>query len=141
MGAIAVFIWEEYLAYALCILFLSIVSVLQTIVETRRNNDTIRGMARYICEVDVMRTHPIHGTEFVRCTSDTLVPGDIIKVPEGTVLPCDLIQLTGSCIVNEAILTGESIPVMKQNLPNINNETYSVAECSKYTLFGGTSVI
>lgn len=30
---------------------------------------------------------------------------------------------------------------MKQNLPNIDNESYSVAECSKYTLFGGTSVI
>lgn len=30
---------------------------------------------------------------------------------------------------------------MKQNLPNINNESYSVSECSKYTLFGGTTVI
>lgn len=48
-------------------------------------------MARYVCDVDVMRTHPMHGTEFVRCPSDTLVPGDIIKVPEGIVLPCDLL--------------------------------------------------
>jgi cation-transporting ATPase 13A3/4/5 len=91
MFAIAIFIWEEYLAYALCILFLSIVSVVQTIVETRRNNATIRSMARYICEVEVMRTHPMKGTEFVQVPSDTLVPGDIIKVPEGIVLPCDLI--------------------------------------------------
>lgn len=65
MAAIAIFIWEQYIAYAMCILFLSIVSVVQTIVETRRNNETIRGMARYICNVEVMRTHPMHGTEFV----------------------------------------------------------------------------
>lgn len=91
MFAIAIFIWEEYLAYALCILFLSIVSVVQTIYETRRNNETIQGMARYICDVEVMRTHPLKGTEFVQVPSDTLVPGDIIKVPEGIVLPCDMI--------------------------------------------------
>jgi magnesium-transporting ATPase (P-type) len=48
-------------------------------------------MARYICDVEVMRTHPLKGTEFVQVPSDTLVPGDIIKVPEGIVLPCDMI--------------------------------------------------
>jgi len=69
------------------------------------------------------------------------VPGDVIRVPEGLVLPCDLVLLTGSAIVNESILTGESIPVMKQNLPIINTERYSVSECTKFTLFGGTSVI
>jgi len=57
------------------------------------------------------------------------------------VLPCDLVLLTGSAIVNESILTGESIPVMKQSLPIIKDEVYSVAECAKYTLFGGTLVI
>jgi cation-transporting ATPase 13A2 len=64
-----------------------------------------------------------------------------VKVPEGIVLPCDLVMLTGSAIVNESILTGESIPVMKQSLPIINEEIYRVGECSKYTLFGGTLVI
>ena len=63
--------------------------------------------------------------------SDQLVPGDVIKVPEGIVLPCDLVLLTGSAIVNESILTGESIPVMKQSLPVINSEKYAIGECTK----------
>ena len=70
-----------------------------------------------------------------------MVPGDIVKVPEGKVLPCDLILLTGTVIINEAMLTGESIPVMKSCLPVTNNETYRSEEHSKHTLYGGTHVI
>lgn len=56
-------------------------------------------------------------------------------------LPCDLLLLTGSAIINEAILTGESIPVMKTSLPKIESEIYEPKSASKHTLFGGTSVI
>lgn len=63
-----------------------------------------------------------------------------MKIPESSALPCDLILLTGSVIVNEAMLTGESIPVMKASLP-MTNEKYSETETTRHTLYGGTSVI
>ena len=56
--------------------------------------------------------------------SSELVPRDVIRVPESLVLPCDLVLMTGSAIVNEAILTGESIPVMKQSLPVTGKDVY-----------------
>jgi P-type E1-E2 ATPase len=62
-------------------------------------------------------------------------------VPEGIVLPCDLVLLTGSAILNEAILTGESIPVLKSSLPVVKSEIYSPLTASSHTLFGGTCVI
>jgi cation-transporting ATPase 13A2 len=133
----AVFVWEGYRIYAGCIFILSALSIFATIYETRKNNEQIRKMAKYVCKVEVMTT--VNDTD--DAMSDQLVPGDVIKVPEGIVLPCDLVLLTGSAIVNESILTGESIPVMKQSLPVINTEKYSIGECTKYTLFGGTSVI
>jgi len=68
------------------------------------------------------------------------VPGDVIEIPEMCSMPCDLILLTGSCIVNESMLTGESIPVIKNALP-FTNETYDVISDNKYTLYGGTQVI
>lgn len=72
-------------------------------------------MATYSCAINAMRS----GNEenLTEVTSVDLVPGDVIEVPENRVIPCDVILLTGSCIVNESMLTGESIPVMKTALP------------------------
>lgn len=72
--------------------------------------------------------------------SPVLVPGDVIEIPENCSMPCDLLLLTGTCIVNESMLTGESIPVIKNALP-FTNDVYDVENDSKYTLFGGTKVI
>ena len=52
-----------------------------------------------------------------------------------------MILLTGSAIVNEAILTGESIPVLKTSHPVVSSEVYSENESEKHTLYGGTQVI
>ena len=46
------------------------------------------------------------------------MPGDIIEIPEQRVMPCDAIVLTGSAIVNESQLTGESVPIIKAVLPS-----------------------
>jgi len=51
-------------------------------------------------------------------STEDLVPGDIVSVkrqPEGeTTIPCDCLILQGSAVVNEASLTGESVPQMKE---------------------------
>ena len=81
-----------------------------------------------------------NASELTEIDSAEIVPGDVIEIPENKILPCDLILLTGSCIVNEAMLTGESIPVIKNSLP-FNNDLYDYNSDQKYTLFGGTKVI
>jgi P-type E1-E2 ATPase len=72
--------------------------------------------------------------------STELVPGDVMEIPENCSIPCDILLLTGSCIVNEAMLTGESIPVIKNSIP-FTNEVYDPSSDTKATLFGGTKVI
>jgi cation-transporting P-type ATPase 13A2 len=56
-------------------------------------------------------------------------------------MPCDLVLMTGSCIVNESMLTGESIPVIKNALPFSQTDIYDPDHDAKYTLNGGTKVI
>ena len=75
--------------------------------------------------------------------SSELVPGDIFILPEdGLAMPCDAILINGKVIMNEAILTGESTPVIKYNMTysddiyNTNNSDYD-----KYMLFAGTKIV
>jgi len=92
-------------------------------------------MAFYTCPVKVFREGQLKEID-----SDDLVPGDIVEIPEGVVMPCDVTLLTGTVIVNEAMLTGESIPVIKIGLP-LNDDIYDYTKDSKNTLYGGTKVI
>ena len=80
----------------------------------------MRSMAKYICSVRVLRNG------FWRTVSSAdLVPGDIYEIsdPHLTIFPCDALLLTGDAIVNESMLTGESVPVSK--LPCTRNEVLS----------------
>ena len=129
---------DGYQSYASCILVISVSSALASLIETLRNLKSIKRMAHYSCPVNAMRSG--NENELVSIDSEDLVPGDVIEIPEMCSMPCDLILLTGSCIVNESMLTGESIPVIKNSLP-FTNDIYDVNSDSKYTLYGGTKVI
>ena len=136
--SVALWMWDLYYYYASCILVISTGSVLLSLCETLANHNEIRRMARYQCRVRLMAAN---GGSSREIDSTELVPGDIVVVPEGSNLICDLVLLTGTAIVNEAMLTGESIPVMKTSLPMLSSEVYTERGGEKHTLFGGTSVI
>ena len=53
-------------------------------------------------QVEVLR-----GGRFMSLPSTVLVPGDVIAVVTG-VLPADCVLLSGECIVDENMLTGET---------------------------------
>jgi len=111
--------------YAGTILTVSTLSVTAEIIENVRNSTRIRQMARYTCPVTIRLQDDDGNSILKEVDSSEILPGDIIVVPESRCLPCDLVLLTGSAIVNEAMLTGESIPVMKTSLPVIGNQRYS----------------
>lgn len=85
------------------------------------------------------------------CTN--MVPGDIFDTSDATlaVFPCDALLLSGDAIVNESMLTGESVPVSKVPVKDENIRVMSReakqgssevdSELAKYYLFSGTKII
>lgn len=58
-------------------------------------------------------------------------------------LPCDLLLLTGNCIVNESVLTGESVPQIKDSVELMKDEEIiDLKNANKNSvLYCGTEVI
>lgn len=58
-------------------------------------------------------------------------------------MPCDLLLLRGSCIVNEAMLSGESTPLLKESIElRPGTDKLDIASTDRNSvLFGGTKAL
>ena len=84
---------------------------------------------------------------------EDMVSGDVFDAsnPSLTVFPCDAILLSGDAIVNESMLTGESVPVSKIPVKDADLRAMSReakqgsseidGELAKHYLFSGTKII
>ncbi|RCI13511.1 hypothetical protein L249_5504 [Ophiocordyceps polyrhachis-furcata BCC 54312] len=135
---------DEYYYYAACIFIISVGTIVATLVETRATMKRLREISRFECDVRVLRNG---FWKFV--SSSDLVAGDVYELsdPNLNLLPADSLLLSGDCIVNESMLTGESVPVSKlpatdQTLKILDLGASSVsAEVSRHFLFCGTKII
>ena len=118
----------------------------------------MRDMSRLVCTMDVLKdgscgAHnacmPIAYTNafFLGKAQDSseLVPGDIVNLSTSyfSTIPADLFLLSGDAIVNESMLTGESVPVSKVPMKDedILKWRDDKAENPKCFLYGGTRVV
>uniref|UniRef100_A0A4W4G1E9 P-type ATPase A domain-containing protein n=1 Tax=Electrophorus electricus TaxID=8005 RepID=A0A4W4G1E9_ELEEL len=133
----SIILWmsDKYYYYAVCIFIISFISITVSLYEIRKASE----YCHIMCTINVPQDRFSDKEELV--SSVELVPGDCVIVPsEGLLMPCDAALLAGECMVNESMLTGESVPVMKTPLPD-NKERYSPEAQRRHTLFCGTQVI
>ncbi|KAI0460792.1 hypothetical protein LJB42_001592 [Komagataella kurtzmanii] len=110
--SIILWLLDDYYYYASCIFIISTLSIIQTLIETKKTMKRLRDMSHSECEVRVWRNG-----FWKEINSRDLVPGDIMEVDQFNSFPCDAILISGSIIVNESMLTGESVPVSKKPIP------------------------
>ncbi|WVQ83070.1 hypothetical protein IAT38_005208 [Cryptococcus sp. DSM 104549] len=148
IASIVLWSLDDYYYYAFAIALISITSILSTLIETKRTIERMREMSRFHCDVKVL----VDG-EWTITDCANLVPGDIFDSsdPNLGVFPCDALLLSGDAIVNESMLTGESVPVSKipakdEALRVMSREAKQGSsevdgELAKHYLFSGTKII
>ncbi|KAM9316544.1 putative cation-transporting ATPase 13A4 [Gastrophryne carolinensis] len=133
-----------YFEYALAILFLTILSVLATIYLLRMQSVKLHQMVESHNNVMVSVLQKNGAVEEMQ--SKHLVPGNVIILSEKKFsLPCDAILTSGGCVINESMLTGESVPVTKVPLPDVDNgiqwQIHTGENYRAHVLYCGTEVI
>lgn len=138
--SIVLWLLDEYYYYASCIFIISMISIVNTLIETKSTISRLREISKFNGEVRVWRN------EFWKTVNlDDLVPGDIFELdPSLNIMPCDALLINGDVIVNESMLTGESVPVNKTEVQedellhikdNIN------VQLAKSFLYNGTKIL
>ncbi|KAH9894751.1 Ca-transporting ATPase [Cubamyces lactineus] len=143
IASIVLWSLDDYYYYAFCIALISAISIVTTLVETKQTIARMREMSRFVCKVKVYRDGA-----WLECDSSALVTGDVVDLidPPLATLPADMFLLSGDAIVNESMLTGESVPVSKipiknDDLAKWRNCTDVAGDMAKSFLYAGTRVV
>jgi cation-transporting ATPase 13A1 len=105
---------DEYWYYSLFTLFMLVMFESTVVWQRQRTLTEFRGMSIKPYDILVYRQK-----KWQEVLSDKLLPGDVVsacRTKEDSGVACDMLLLEGSAIVNEAMLSGESTPVLKESV-------------------------
>ncbi|XP_044147643.1 probable cation-transporting ATPase 13A5 isoform X1 [Bufo gargarizans] len=142
--SISIWLANGYFEFSIIILLLSIISLFSTTYLLRKHSVKLHNMvaSHNNIVVSVLQRNGV----VKEVESKYLVPGDVLIISEKKFyLPCDALLISGGCITNECMLTGESVPVTKVPLPNVDNgipwNLHSGENNRAHMLYCGTEVI
>ncbi|XP_037065701.1 probable cation-transporting ATPase 13A4 isoform X3 [Peromyscus leucopus] len=135
---------EDYKEYALAIILMSVISIALTVYDLRQQSVKLHHLVESHNSITVSVCERKAGAQDLE--SRLLVPGDLLILTGSRVqMPCDAILIDGSCVVDEGMLTGESIPVTKTPLSQMASSApwkmQTEADPRRHVLFCGTEVI
>ncbi|KAF0694448.1 Aste57867_14681 [Aphanomyces stellatus] len=144
--SVLLYMLDEYWQYSVFTLVMILMFEGVTVFSRLKNLQTLRGMGNAQRNVFVYRFK--QWTEV--CTS-SLVPGDLVSLKRNmdgdNTVPADCLLLQGNAVANEATLTGESVPQMKEAIGSkMSAEDLAAKLDMKSThkvhlLFGGTTLM
>ncbi|KAG7661463.1 SPF1 [[Candida] subhashii] len=111
---VALWCMDEQWYYSLFSLFMLVTFEMTTVFQRRTTMAEFQSMG-----IKPYSVYAYRDKKWVEIETTQLLPGDLISVTrtsEGSALPCDLLLIDGSAIVNEAMLSGESTPLLKESI-------------------------
>ncbi|KAH6660911.1 hypothetical protein BKA67DRAFT_549554 [Truncatella angustata] len=132
---------DEYWYYSLFTLFMLVMFESTVVWQRQRTLNEFRGMSIKPYNVWVYRLG-----KWTEVQSDNLLPGDLVSInrtKEDSGVACDMLLVEGTVIVNEAMLSGESTPLLKDSIQLRPTDTPIDPEGldKNAFLWGGTKVL
>ncbi|ORX35704.1 hypothetical protein BD324DRAFT_631324 [Kockovaella imperatae] len=114
MFCVALWCLDEYWYYSLFTAFMLVVFECTVVFQRVKTLTEFRTMS-----ITPYNVYAFRDGKWIEIISSELVPGDlvsIVRTKPDSGIPCDLLLLKGTCIVNEAMLSGESTPLLKESV-------------------------
>lgn len=130
---------DEFWYYALMTLCMLVIFEIVLVKHQLRNMQEIRRMGNQPFMVQVFREN-----KWKPIKSDLLVSGDLVSIVRSDQnIPCDILLVKGSCIIDESTLTGESVPQMKEPIEDIvdDDRKLDVDQDKLHILYAGTKIL
>ena len=127
--------WFSYLFVAAIMSMAVLISAGVSMLLVSRAQRAVERVANHTSRVRVRRDGA-----WTDADSGDVVPGDVVRLGPGDRVPCDVVLVGGTCVVDESSLTGESLPCIKTALADEASFLDVRHPPPRHTLFDGTAV-
>lgn len=134
---------DEYIYHSLFTLFMLFVFEIGVVFSRRVTMKHYRSMEQKEVEVKKILFQKENfksqeGFKTIEMSSTDLIPGDVLILDSLIKIPADFVLLKGACAINEAMLTGESLPNYKEDISEFEG---LFERQKKHVLFSGTEIV